>query len=377
MRADYSEEIAEALLQSEEHEDTDREISNSESESQVGAAPAPVAAPAGQNIQPAHVAPAGAIPPPIQPAEPEPAYLAGLPINIQAAYRALGAGNNIGQVFSVLRMWGLFNGDDEGAEHFEALMLAGIGVSELKRAICEGNVPADILVQLLTLAYEPRVEVKKGSLSTLTAKFDSTEQFWQRCRNSLLLPEKKNFSETFLKQCLGNQKILLSGNIRRVQLPNIPELDTEVLGYWTLYPRVTICLPDPITRKANVGDRNYLASVINTVYPGAMDALLNEIVRLRLPAPDPLSQNGALPASIAGAMQNLVDLPAGVKSRLSKRGLSREKQTLPYLATVTTPEGVMFAVSNIKEAFGAVNPALVPQIRAYLAARQLQHPAHH
>jgi hypothetical protein len=264
------------------------------------------------------------------------------------------------------------------ANRFEALMLLGHDADELRRSICDHMVPPEFLFELLRMVSLRRVAVTKGNLSALAGKFDSVEQFWQRCKASLLLPEKKYFNEEFLKQFIGGQKVLIpEAAARRVQLPNIPELDSEALTYWTLHPIVTICLPDPIGKTKKRFDRNYLASVINSVYPGAMDELLNEIVRLRLPAPEPAPANSPMPAALVGAMQSLADIPAGVQSRLARKGLDREKHTLPYLAVHTTPEGVVFAVSNLKNYFGAVSSKDIPAIRTLIANSQHANAPHH
>lgn len=324
-------------------------------------------APQVPQAQAARVAHAPQAAPPAQPSIPKPAYFNQLSAPQKASYLAFDDTNNIGQAFSVFRMWFLHHGDHAEAKQCEALMLSGIGAGELRKYICDQDVPIDIFFQLMDLIYQPRVAIKRGNVKVITDKFDSVKQFRQRCGDTLLLPDKSYFPEGFLKQFMGGQKIIISGAaVAKIDLPDIPEFDADAMEYWTFYPRITICLPDPSGRKKNVLDRRYLASVINSVYPGAMKALLNEVVRLRLPAPVQTQQQD-IPVALSGIMQGLTSNPPGIIPHLGKKGLSYEKPVLPYVAHYATPEGVVFAVTNVPGHIGAVDPKLIPRINALIA----------
>lgn len=295
-----------------------------------------------------------------------PAYFDKLSPDVQKAYDGFTRENNIPQAFSVMRTWSLYGGSKTYMDLFEALMIVGTDADAVRRAVCAAKTSYDLLIQLLDLIYQPRIAIGKGSVHGLAGKLVTVKQFWERCGATMILPDKKFITREFIRQCMGDQKMLLPKNSRIVHMPKIPELSAEALDYWAYYPRIAICLPDPVDNKKKIVDRNYLAAVINTVYPGAMEQLLNEIIKNRTPLPEPEEHGHQMPALIAEAIAALPKIPEGIRSSFAKKGPGQDRPVKPYLAFCVA-RGVTFAVSNLPDYFGAVDPKLIPAVQAKLA----------
>lgn len=175
--------------------------------------------------------------------------------------------------------------------------------------------------------------------------FTGPSDFFKTASGVVLLPKPRYCTEDFLDQVSsGRKKFILSTHVLRVRVPKFPEFNADnCYKAWCTFPDFAFVLPDSKKRIRNV-DRDFFFNVVNTMYPGVIQELVDKAKTKRVERQVPTRiASDIVPHIFTGLLSMFTKLPADKKSSFLPKKVRLMTVVENYSVTVNR-KGLNFTI---------------------------------